>query len=236
MASDFSRILSLLRKEKKISQRNAAIALDVSQALLSHYENGLREPGLGFVIRAAEYYGVSCDYLLGRSMARETNFVSSNKTKENHLHAVKTSELTETHKKIISNSISLLFQISEQTSSKQLSDEIAQYLSLAIYKIFRYLYLADPEQVEAAFRTTSSQFDCLCNAQMSLCELRIRSAALGSGEFGLEREDLKMPSLSPNDLTRAYPNISQSMLTLLQTVADIIEPYQNNRRGDKHTK
>ena len=75
MTSDFSRTLALLRKEKKISQRTAAGDLGVSQALLSHYENGLREPGLSFVVRAADYYGVSCDYLLGRSMARDGSAV-----------------------------------------------------------------------------------------------------------------------------------------------------------------
>ena len=73
--SDFSRTLALLRREKKISQRAAAGDLGVSQALLSHYENGLREPGLSFVVRAADYYGVSCDYLLGRSMARDGSAV-----------------------------------------------------------------------------------------------------------------------------------------------------------------
>ncbi len=233
MATDFSRTLALLRKEKKISQRTAAIDLDVSQALLSHYENGLREPGLGFVIRAADYYGVSCDYLLGRSMARDG---SSNKVKEISSISLTPSELTEAHRKIINNAITLLFDISEQTASKQLSDEIAQYLSLAIYKVFRYLYHADPDCVEAAFRTSSNHFDGLCNAQMALSELRIRSAALGSGEFGLETEDIHMPSLTPTDLTRNFPSISQSMLTLLQSVADIIEPHQNIRRGDKHTR
>ena len=49
MATDFSRTLSLLRQEKGISQRKAAAALGISQALLSHYENGIREPGLAFV-------------------------------------------------------------------------------------------------------------------------------------------------------------------------------------------
>ena len=67
MATDFSRTLSLLRQEKGISQRKAAAALGISQALLSHYENGAREPGLGFVCRACDYYGVSADYLLCRT-------------------------------------------------------------------------------------------------------------------------------------------------------------------------
>ena len=71
MVSDFPRTLCLLRQEKKISQRKAAGELGVSQALLSHYENGVREPGLSFVVRAADYYGVSADFLLGRTMARD---------------------------------------------------------------------------------------------------------------------------------------------------------------------
>jgi len=41
---DFARTLSLLRQEKGISQRQAAKALGISQALLSHYENAAREP------------------------------------------------------------------------------------------------------------------------------------------------------------------------------------------------
>ena len=53
-----------------MNQRTAAAALHISQALLSHYENGLREPGLSFVDAACRYYGVSADYLLGRSPIR----------------------------------------------------------------------------------------------------------------------------------------------------------------------
>ena len=41
--------LSRLRREKGVSQRKAASDLNISQALLSHYENGAREPGLAFV-------------------------------------------------------------------------------------------------------------------------------------------------------------------------------------------
>ena len=44
MASEFSRTLSLLRQERGVSQRTAAKDLGISQALLSHYENGIREP------------------------------------------------------------------------------------------------------------------------------------------------------------------------------------------------
>ena len=67
MTRTFSQTMSALRKGRGLSQRRAAADLGISQALLSHYENGAREPGLDFVCRACAYYGVSADYLLGLS-------------------------------------------------------------------------------------------------------------------------------------------------------------------------
>ena len=67
MERSFPETLSALRKGRNISQWQAAAELGISQALLSHYENGAREPGLSFVCRACDYYGVTADYLLGRS-------------------------------------------------------------------------------------------------------------------------------------------------------------------------
>ena len=46
---EFNRIIKLLRKERGITQKQAAEDLGVSQALLSHYEKGIRECGLDFV-------------------------------------------------------------------------------------------------------------------------------------------------------------------------------------------
>lgn len=63
----FPQTMGALRRAKGLSQRQAAAALGISQALLSHYENGAREPGLAFVCRACKYYGVSSDYILGLS-------------------------------------------------------------------------------------------------------------------------------------------------------------------------
>lgn len=73
----FCDILAALRHEKGVSQRRAAADLLISQALLSHYENGAREPGLPFVCRACDYYGVTADYLLGRSPSMGAAGVSS---------------------------------------------------------------------------------------------------------------------------------------------------------------
>jgi len=70
MKPTFAKVLSRLRREAGYSQRLAATDLGISQALLSHYENGAREPKLEFVVKACDYYGVSADYILGRSDVR----------------------------------------------------------------------------------------------------------------------------------------------------------------------
>ena len=67
MARNFSEALCELRRSRGLSQRSVAADLHISQALLSHYENGAREPGLGFVVRACDYDGVAADYRLGRT-------------------------------------------------------------------------------------------------------------------------------------------------------------------------
>ena len=53
MTRGFSETMSELRRKKGASQRTAAADLGISQALLSHYENGAREPGLAFVCRCS---------------------------------------------------------------------------------------------------------------------------------------------------------------------------------------
>ena len=68
----FNFVLSSLRKETGRSQRRVAADLGVSQALLSHYENGAREPKFEFVLKACTYYGVTADYMLGRVDERAT--------------------------------------------------------------------------------------------------------------------------------------------------------------------
>ena len=72
MKSELPARLGKLRREKGLSQRQAASDLGVSQAVLSHYENDTREPKLEFVIKACKYYRVTADYMLGQTNERRT--------------------------------------------------------------------------------------------------------------------------------------------------------------------
>lgn len=73
----FASIITATRKRRGISQKQAALELGISQALLSHYEKGIRECSLDFLVKLSEYYGVSCDYLLGHSTARTSRTASA---------------------------------------------------------------------------------------------------------------------------------------------------------------
>ena len=88
-----------------------------------------------FVVRAADYYGVSCDYLLGRSMARDGSAVPAERME---------GTATEMEHSQIVQAAALLLQVAESLESKQLSHEIESYFAVAIYKVYRYLYMADP--------------------------------------------------------------------------------------------
>ena len=136
--SDFPRILTLLRKEQGISQKKAAADLGISQALLSHYEKGIRECGLDFIVRTADYYGVSCDYLLGKTPHRQGEKLHVPETEEEDTH----DGLPNVSRKIISNSLHIVFGILKKINSKSLTKEITLYLSGAVYNAFRMLYTA----------------------------------------------------------------------------------------------
>lgn len=56
-----------LRKSKNISQIKLGIDLNMSQNTISRYETGEREPSISDLIRIADYFGVSVDYLIGRT-------------------------------------------------------------------------------------------------------------------------------------------------------------------------
>ena len=58
--------LKELRKKKGISQLRLATDLNTTQNTISRYETGEREPGIDELVKIADYFNVSVDYLIGR--------------------------------------------------------------------------------------------------------------------------------------------------------------------------
>ena len=59
--------LKEIRKSKGISQLKMAMDLNTNQNTISRYETGEREPGINELIKIADYFNVSVDYLLCRT-------------------------------------------------------------------------------------------------------------------------------------------------------------------------
>ena len=65
--------LKKLRKEKGITQIALQMQTGIEQALLSKFENGERIPPTDTLIRLADFYGVSIDYIICRTDNPEIN-------------------------------------------------------------------------------------------------------------------------------------------------------------------
>jgi transcriptional regulator with XRE-family HTH domain len=212
MATDFSRILSLLRQEKEISQRKAAAALGISQALLSHYENGIREPGLAFVVKACDYYHVSSDYLLGRTLSRDGVIIDAEEIYDasEEKGTLKGSIMATLQKKLIVNTTSALFDLLGKLGSREAIGAAGSYLSTALYQLLRLLYRRAGGN-EDVYGLDNCDFDAgLTSADMALNRVRY-AAALNK----CDREAL--PDLSSDNLTTAYPGLNQSVAQIIHT-------------------
>ncbi|MBQ7035332.1 MAG: helix-turn-helix transcriptional regulator [Clostridia bacterium] len=65
--------LKLLRKQAGYTQIAVQMKTGIEQALLSKFENGERVPPTETLIRLAEFYNVSIDYILCRTDVPEVN-------------------------------------------------------------------------------------------------------------------------------------------------------------------
>ncbi|MGI6263885.1 MAG: helix-turn-helix domain-containing protein [Acutalibacteraceae bacterium] len=170
MTSRFSHILLSLRKERRLTQKQAAADLGVSPALLSHYEKGVRECGLSFVVRAADYYHVTCDYLLGRTADRSgmaPELASAN------------GDPTDERQRQVLQAVHLLYAALNATGREELTDEVTNALSVQVITLLRQIVSkADAAQAAASL------------AAIARASARI-SSMTGSAAPAVSAEDLR---------------------------------------------
>lgn len=222
MNEALGRSLALLRQEKGLSQRSAAKDLGISQALLSHYEKGAREPGLAFVARAARYYGVSSDFLLGLSLSRDGTTILDAATladvsaeKGSVLRGNVMATLT---KKLLVNSVGLFFDLLGKLGSKEAIAAAGDYLSGAVYQLFRRFHQAAPGENEDFFDVPARYFAAgVPSADMTLALADYQDALDAS-----VREKRDFPDLAHDTLAREYPGVYQSLLQIIHTTGQRI--------------
>ena len=225
--SDFPRIITLLRKEKGLSQKQAALELGVSQALLSHYEKGIRECGLDFAVKIADYYNVSCDYILGRTADRNgLHFEPQTSAKFEDKSANKTNTALTANKQILINSIEIIFAVLEQASCKGLNTEISSYLMVSVYKAVRILYSANPKNPQAMFSIMPEVYKGLSSALQSINESNAECISRGKNASNFTALDaVSAPSLSPDIISRLYPDTAPSLYDLVQKTENKLKKF-----------
>lgn len=229
MNSNFPRILSLLRKEKGISQKDASQQLGVSQSLLSHYEKGIRECGLSFVVKVADFYGVSCDYLLGRSPERNGATLEMENLKDpstqKELPNPKTLKIIY-KKKILFCSLNILFDILSKAGNSRLINEISSFLYLAVYRMFRVLFRINKKNKNEMFMVEDAIANQSAQAEMIKTEstANIISRGILPKKYN-EPIDSSQVQINNEMLEQNYPEDYSALLNLIKNCeTDLTKP------------
>ncbi len=224
MNTDFPRILTLLRKERGISQKQAAAELGISQALLSHYEKGIRECGLDFVVRTAGFDGVSCDYLLGRSPERTGAQITVEDIpdadalgKENMMRG-SGSILPTLNKKLIANALNIIFDLLHTANNKELTTAVSSFFNLSVYRMFRILYSVNPKNEQSMFTVSPAAARAKALAAMVLLESKAEEIA-----SGIDTEKAQALFISTQTLSQNYPLFASSLFNLIKNAENHLD-------------
>ena len=211
MNADFSRTLALVRQEKGLSQRKVAKDLGVSQALLSHYENGVREPGLEFVKKACDYYHISADYLLGRTLSKDGGMIEVEELYDSSEEkgSLRGNIAATLQKKLVANASNLLFDLLGRTGNRDAVLAAGSYLNGAIYQLYRTMHRTAGENAEFFALDEGAFTSGAVQAQMRMSALRYAS---------ILREQESFPALDADAVAAEYPGLVQSMTQVLHTV------------------
>jgi|GEM_PF-4917832 len=214
MSQHFARMITLLRNERKLSQKQVAADLGISPAVLSHYEKGIRECRLEFLVILADYFEVSCDYLLGRT-SEPSGPVFSGAAAPKRESAVPGQESQRSYcagqKKTLINTLHILYDLLARYKNRVLTGEVTRALSLLLYTLFRTLYFSNAENPSGIFELPKAHTDALTDASLRLSLSHVK-AETKSGR-GKVNEKIR---LSPKLLYEHYPAYAPSLFALIQ--------------------
>lgn len=220
MVNDFPRILTLLRKERNLSQKKAAEDLGIAQALLSHYEKGKRECGLEFLLRAAEYYGVTTDYLLGKSpvsngavITNENIQDAADPEKARNLSANELSAVFA--KKLVNNSVDVIYSLLSKTRNTMLMDKVYDIFSCSVYRAFRLIYKSNPSNDKNLFKIPEETAEQLITAEEAI--------ATAKAELSISENNVFAPPINRPELEREYGKSASVLLNMVMHCEKLIE-------------
>lgn len=85
---DFGTVLNELRKNHGLTQAELGSKVGLSKAVVSKYENGLGYPSFDVLIRIANYFGVTTDYMLGIANGKTIDVSTLTETQVDAIHRI----------------------------------------------------------------------------------------------------------------------------------------------------
>lgn len=190
--------------------------LGVSQALLSHYEKGIRECSLDFVVKAADYYNVSCDYLLGKTADREYDISEPVKEKTSK----KQSAAQIVNRRLIASMMNVIYDFAATAKNRKLDRTINNYFMIMLYRVFRRLYSANGENPPELFNVPKELYSGYAYAVMDKYYTDIGSMTDKDSAGYLSAFDHLITS--PEQLAEEYPDSASEIFNVIQQAENSI--------------
>ena len=174
-----------------------------------HYEKGKRECGLEFLVKAADYYNVSTDYLLGRSPVSNGGIITESDIPDGNSSGDSKSGdiMLALNKKLITNSIEVIFSILQKIKSSKLSKSVSSMLTLSVYKAFRITYNANRKNDDNLFGVSPTSALHLIDS--AIC-LEVGAAADAANDAD------NAPSITTNSIEAEYDKQGTALLSLIK--------------------
>nr|WP_300093604.1 helix-turn-helix transcriptional regulator [Sedimentibacter sp.] len=108
-----SEVIRNLRMRNNLSSKELSKILNISESSVSLYESGKRKPSLSLIIKIADYFSVSTDYLLGLSDKENENNMAERDFSmllENIVYFLEKSDYIVYDGKIVSRTLTLILR------------------------------------------------------------------------------------------------------------------------------
>jgi len=122
------------------------------------------------------------------------------------------------NKKLIANSMGVVFDLIGQSESDLLNDEISRYLMAAVYRCFRILYASNPKNEQSMFSIPEELASGYVSAAMSLSEARAMQIAKGLCKKDDQIQNINEVKMTTDYLNETYPQQSASLMNLIMNI------------------
>lgn len=207
MENKFAARIAALRKQNGWSQKQAAQRLGISQALLSHYEKGIRECGLDFVIKAAGIFGVSSDYLLGLTNRRPD--FDELPDGDNITGDLEDYPVLLLGRSQVLSALNILYSVTARIGNQKLQNDFNSIWYANIYYSLRLLHSALSKQSSDLF---SMPLVAGLTSARAMAELALTNLHKAASSMKLDE------TLTKRKLNKEYAQGAKSLINVIETV------------------